>query len=117
MASARSLQDLLRSGVPLHQIRRGLERLGSWFRGDERRLLHLEALEEGGPLLVRLQDGGLAEPTGQRRLDFATERPSQPRPLRSRAMDEWFEVGIREEEGGRLQNAAEAYRKALATGA
>lgn len=117
VASARSLQHLLRSGVALHQIRRGLERLGTWFRGPESKLLQLESLGDGGPLLVRLQDGGLAEPGGQLRLEFASgHAPARARPLRSRAKDEWFEVGIRAEEDGRLQPAEEAYRKALATG-
>jgi tetratricopeptide (TPR) repeat protein len=108
VASARALQQLLRLGVPVHQIHRGLEHLGSCLPGPERRLLQLDPVTEGGPLLTGLHEETLAE--SSRRV------PQQVRPLRSRARDEWFEVGIREEEEGRLQNAAEAYRKALATG-
>ena len=113
VARARSLHQLLRSGVSMHRIRAGLESLHSWSPGTAG-ILDLQA-DAGGSLLVRLQDGALAEPNGQLRLDFAAA-PPPPRALRGQTGTAWFEVGIRAEEDGRLLSALQAYDNELVTG-
>jgi tetratricopeptide (TPR) repeat protein len=114
VAHARSLQRLLASGVSMHRIRRGLERLRAWSGGAES-IADLQA-EAGGGLLVRLRDGALAEPNGQLRLDFASDPVPEPSALRERSGTPWFELGIRAEEEGRLLSALRAYTNELATG-
>jgi tetratricopeptide (TPR) repeat protein len=87
------------------------------MQDTEHSLTQLAALERGGPLLVRLQDGRLAEPTGQLRLAF--EAPPDPQPALPRVgfgADEWFELGVSREEQGLLEQAVEAYRQALLAG-
>ena len=115
--NARSLLELARSGVRPGRIRKSLEQLSGWMQDTEHSLAQLAALESGGPLLVRLQDGRLAEPTGQLRLAF--EAPPDPRPALPRVglgADEWFERGVSCEEHGLLEQAVEAYRQALLAG-
>jgi tetratricopeptide (TPR) repeat protein len=113
VASARTLSDLTQAGVGTARLRYSLEQLRKWLKNLDQPLLQLAVIEGKGELLVRLKDG-LAEPTGQRRLDFGD--PGQP-PI---AMSEnpvtaarWFEIASDHEEGARFREAVDAYRQAL----
>ena len=121
VAAARRLTRLTRDGASPRRIRRSLELLTRWFPEALRSLPLVEALEQGGPLLVRTPDGGLAEPSGQLRLEFAPEpRTAEPvtdapeeTPADSQAL---FARGVREEEADRLEDAARSYELALEAG-
>jgi tetratricopeptide (TPR) repeat protein len=124
VASARSLSELLRQGAGPAQIRRSLEVLRSWLPGAaEAPLDQLRVLERGdGELLVRLFDGQLAEPCGQLRFAFGGEPGMRPvaavlRPPSRRSQEEWFAEGVRLEETGDLERAADAYHECLLAGA
>lgn len=69
VASARALVQLSRSGVTPTRLRKSLGELARWLPGAAVSLAQLEALEQG-ELLVRLDDGRLAEPDGQLQLAF-----------------------------------------------
>ena len=117
VGNARSLLELARSGVTPGRIRKSLEQLSGWMQDTEHSLAQLAALENGGPLLVRLQDGRLAEPSGQLRLAFESPPEAGPaRPPAALGADEWFERGVSCEDHGRLEDAAQAYREALRAG-
>jgi tetratricopeptide (TPR) repeat protein len=121
VASAKALCALSARGASSARIRRSLEQLRAWLPQAERALLQIEAIERGGPLLVRLEDGRLAEPNGQLRLDFAAGREAReprpgPGPRVPRTLEQWFERGIAAEEAGALEQAAEAYHEAMLAG-
>ena len=115
VVSARTLSDLVQAGVGPDRLRRSIQQMKTWLRNVESPLLQLAVMEQSGELLVRLKDG-LAEPTGQRRLDFdAADEPvslSQP----PETAVNWFELGCEHEDSGQFGDAADAYRQALAVG-
>jgi tetratricopeptide (TPR) repeat protein len=119
VASARRLQQLTRSGISPARIRRSLEQLTSWIPGAVPALAQLEVLENGGHVLVRLENGRLAETNGQLRLDFEASRPdadATPTPTlqpRKHSAEDWFNLGIAAEESGNLEGAVEAYQNAM----
>jgi tetratricopeptide (TPR) repeat protein len=115
---AKTLCGFARAGVTADRIRRSLEQLKTWLPEAQQPLEQLAVLERDGQLLVRLDQGKLAEPGGQRLFDFADEMPvasvsMQPGP---RTDDDWFRLGLQHEEAGRWLEAAQAYRQALAAG-
>ena len=65
---ARNLSRLTASGVPASQIHKSLSDIARWLPDGDRIIGRLEAYARG--LRVRLPDGGLAEPSGQRLMDF-----------------------------------------------
>ena len=74
VAGAKSLQQLLDAGANLAAVRRGLRQIAEWLpEMTTRPLLQLEALARGGPLVLRLDDGTLVDPSGQLRFPFAGE--------------------------------------------
>ena len=83
----------------------------------EQPLLQLAILERDGELLVRLDDG-LADTSGQRHFDFddLLESAEVSLPQLPATAEQLFEHGCRNEERGRLNEAAEAYRQALLLG-
>jgi tetratricopeptide (TPR) repeat protein len=115
LATARALARLDAAGARPREIRESLERLGTWLAEGEEALAQLEALESSRQLVVRTQ-GGVAEPDGQLRLDF--DAPREAPALGSTAgrapvlAPDWFEVGAEAEEGGRFEDAVEAYARA-----
>jgi tetratricopeptide (TPR) repeat protein len=115
VVSARTLSDLNQSGVGTDRLRRSIEQMQTWLKNVEQPLLQLAVMDQSHELLVRLNDG-LVEPTGQRRLDFdAVDEPvslSQPPATAAH----WFEMGCELEETGQFDDAADAYRQALAVG-
>src|SRR6185436_16910603 len=81
-SAAKTLCDLARSGVTLARLRRSLEQLRAWLP-EAAEPLHQLSLLEDGQFLVRLEDGELAEPDGQLRIDFdqpAAEQPAAEHP-------------------------------------
>ena len=126
VSGARRIEQLTRSGVTPARIAKSLARLGSWYTSTMPSLAQLEILEGGGPILVRLEDGRLAEPGGQLHLDFregsgidGSEEDREPvlslRP-REHSPQDWFNIGIAAEEAGNHESAVEAYQKALSLG-
>lgn len=118
VASAKALSQLTASGVTPGRLRRSLEQLAAWLPDAGSALAQLETLEQGGPLVLRTEEGSLVEATGQMRLDFHPETegeipPVAPIEARPDAPD-WFEHGVLAEESGDLEAAVRAYRRAVA---
>jgi len=109
VAQARALARLAARGVRLKRIRASLEALSRWWPGARASLAQLDALEEHGALCVRTPAGDLAEPSGQLRLEFAQATGGEP----VHAGEVWFQRGLRLEQEERLEEAAQAYAKAL----
>lgn len=121
VAGAKTLCDLVRSGVTIPRLRQSLSRLRNWLGDVESPLSQLTTLEHSRRLVVRLDGGGLAEPSGQLLFDFAGEPaeampPSVPWVQQEHGADEWFEQGCRAEDRGDLAQAAAAFRQALLAG-
>ncbi len=124
VATAKALAQLTSDGITPARIRRSLEELREWLPDADRALAQLETLERDGPLLLRTDDGDLAETTGQLRLDFGADdapavaeappAPLSPLPSVGRNADDWFELGIAAEEENMLEEAVDAYRRSLA---
>jgi tetratricopeptide (TPR) repeat protein len=112
--SAKTLCDLAKRGVSTSRIRASLEQLRTWLPGLGKSLWQLAMLEESGRLLVRHEGGGLAEASGQLRLDFEqnTESESLAWPELNSA-DELFEEALELHDAGRYAEAAVAYRRAI----
>lgn len=115
VTSAKVLCDLVAEGLPLAEIRAGLNRVQSWLPGMESPLGQLTILEQNGRLLVRLQDGRLAEPSGQLQLDFdtATEERALAIEGAAKTPDQWFQEALECENRGDYQGAVGAYRGAI----
>src|SRR5262249_48851574 len=115
VVSARTLSDLTHAGVGSDRLRRSIQQMQTWLNDVEQPLLQLAVMEQSGELLVRLEDG-LAEPTGQRRLDFdAVDEPASLSQPPATAVH-WFELGCEHEDAGQFDEAADAYRQAIAVG-
>ena len=111
LAVARTLAQLSAQGVGTRRIRNSLAELARWWPGAAAALTGLTADEQPGELLVRTTDGGLAEPSGQLRLDFATTAaPQDDVPTTGEA---WFQRALRLEEDERMDEAVQAYARAL----
>jgi len=117
VSNARALLGLLRQeGVTPVRIQQSLEALRAWMREGDQQLGHLEALERGGRLVVRLQDGRVADPSGQLHLDFGGAAGSGGAAGHGPASGHvslWFGRGVRAEEAGRLHEAVRCYEQAL----
>jgi Tetratricopeptide repeat/MerR HTH family regulatory protein/BRCA1 C Terminus (BRCT) domain len=117
VTSVRTLWDLTRAGVTSGRIRKSLEQLRRWLGDVEQPLAQLALIERDGRLMLRLEEGQLADTKGQLQFDFAADPP----PIvvvesASATAEEWWERGCDAEEAGRLQEAAAAYRQALLAG-
>jgi tetratricopeptide (TPR) repeat protein len=120
VASAKALTALTRSGVQAARIARSLNQLGVWYGAGEQALMQLELLD-GGSLAVRLESGRRVEPDGQMQLfdEHEQEDCSATASLQRFAPEArrtWFERGVRAEEAGHLDEAVDAYRRALEIG-
>jgi len=123
VANARALVDLSRQGVSAARIQRSLEELGAWCDRGTELVAQLETLAGGDALVVRLEDGRMADPSGQLFLDFdapdeappeSAERPATHAALRPKlAPIDWFHRGTIAEEQGRLEAAIYAYERSL----
>ena len=115
---ARTLCDFVTAGVAPERIRKSLQQLRRWLPEVDEPMAQLSVLEADGNLLVRLEQGLLCEPSGQQLFPFDDEaavRTVQVQPAAQTAA-QWFEAGCAHEDAGRLQQAAHAYRQALAAG-
>jgi tetratricopeptide (TPR) repeat protein len=121
---AKRLLALTRSGVKPRQLRKSLRQLAAWMPDMHLPLDQLRVLENSKRLLVRMQAGQLAEPSGQLNIDFigplgASENAEPAAPqlagpqLTVHSADQWFERGCALEENGDFAGAAAAYRQAL----
>ena len=116
VASAKMLCELVAQGLNPPKIRAGLEQLRRWLPGVDAPLSQLAVLEEGGRLLVRLESGNLAEPSGQLRMEFEPEDENAlavAGGLDDRNADQWFQAAIGHEDAGDFAAAADAYRRAV----
>jgi tetratricopeptide (TPR) repeat protein len=74
VTGAKTLCDLAQAGVTPQRIRRSLKQLRSWMPDLEKPFTQLAVIERDGAMLVRLEEGQLAEPTGQLQFDFAEDQ-------------------------------------------
>jgi tetratricopeptide (TPR) repeat protein len=121
VSGAKTLCELVRSGITAARLRQSLRRLKAWLGDVEHPLAQLTTLEHSRQLVVRLDNGQLAEPGGQLLFEF-TARPPEVFPAslpwieQTRTAPEWFDAGCRAEDRGDFQQAAHAYRQALLAG-
>jgi tetratricopeptide (TPR) repeat protein len=116
VSGAKTLSALAQAGVTKERLRRSLRQLQAWLPEVEEPLAQLALLESGGKVLVRLEGGRLAEPTGQLVFDFEeAEPPADGNVLSTQpaAAADWFVLAGQHEEAGRLREAVHAYRQAL----
>ena len=118
LSGVRTLCRLERAGVSLTRIRRSLEQIRAWLPALDQPLAQLAGLEQNGRLLVRMDNGCLAEPSGQLWFDFDDAKNSTAGTVAdgSPSADWHFEQGCQHETAGRLREAAAAYREALQVG-
>jgi tetratricopeptide (TPR) repeat protein len=119
VSGAKTLSGLAAAGANKERLVRSLRQLRTWMPEVEEPLARLAA-SPGGELLVRLENGQLAEPSGQLVFDFESEEGAAPAaPVLSAepaTAEQWHDLGLRHEEAGRLTEAARAYRQALHVG-
>jgi len=118
VAGAKSLSDLVRSGITTARLRQSLRRLRGWLGDIDDPLSQLTQLEHSHQLVVRLENGQLAEPSGQLLFEFSGETPeaapsSVPWVSQVVSPEQWFEQGCQAEERGDHHQAVHAYRQAL----
>jgi tetratricopeptide (TPR) repeat protein len=112
VTQARALARLTALGVTTRRIRASLEALSRWWPDARAPLAQLDALEGQAEVCVRTPSGELADPSGQLRFEFAPEEPASP-PTPVAASDVWFQRALRLEQEERLEEAAQAYARAL----
>lgn len=119
VASAKALSQLTDSGVTPARLRKSLEQIAAWLPDSGSALAQLEMLEQGGPLVLRTDEGALVETTGQMRLDFQSTAVGEPAPTPAIGAvpeaSDWFERGVHAEESGDLDEAVRAYERAVAS--
>lgn len=129
VSGVRRLAQLIEAGIPLREIRSGLDRLQHLMGNVERPLAQLELLEQDHRMLVRDAQGRLKTTTGQRLLDFdpapsslspgpdAEESPETiplPEPDHSTwNASDWLDEARRLNDAGSCRGAVEACRLAL----
>lgn len=111
---AKTLCRLTKAGVKPKKIRRSLRQLKRWLAAEES-LVQPGLFELDGQLLVRLDNGQLAEPSGQARLNFDEKSDGSAVEIstRSKPRTDWFAAGCKLEDEERWHEAADAYRRAL----
>ena len=114
VTSAKMLSELVSSGLSVQQIRTGLDGLRRWLPGLDEPMAQLAVLEDDARLLVRLQNGQLAEPTGQLQMDF--EQGEEPLAvaggLDDQSVEQWVHQAVEYEDAGEFSAAADAYGRA-----
>jgi tetratricopeptide (TPR) repeat protein len=115
---AKELRDICKAGVSLRRVRRSLGRLKQWLPGMSLHHAEQGVMEQDGQLLVRLEDGRLADSKGQRVFDFGEDSGEITLDLNQKSIcaDDYFHNGRDQEEAGDLAKAAEAYKQALRLG-
>jgi tetratricopeptide (TPR) repeat protein len=113
ITGAKTLAKLSRAGVKVSKIRRCLDQLRAWFPEVEEPLAQLALLEENGQVLIRLEAGQLAEPSGQQHFDFEAQAESPKPAMPCKRAEPWRQRGHYLEDAGQLEAAELAYRQAL----
>ncbi len=121
MAGAKSLSELVRAGITAVRLRQSLRRLRGWLGDIADPLSQLTRLEHSRQLVVRLDNGQLAEPGGQLLFEFSGDAgealpTSVPWVSQVNSPEQWFELGFRAEDRGDHHQAVHAYRQALLAG-
>jgi hypothetical protein len=112
--SAKTLCDLTKRGVATSRIRASLERLRRWLPGLGSSLSQLALLEDSGRLLLRCEDGGLVESSGQLHFDFPTDADTASLPTNGfRSADDMFDDALELHDSGHFAEAASAYLRAI----
>ena len=128
LSTARRLQQWIRSGITPARIQRSLAQIADWLGKPPSSLSDLEAISEDGTILVRLEDGRLADPNGQLLLDFhgamkdhdareagcsmesgsvaVAAPPIHTLQPREETAEGWFRIGISAEENGQFDCAS-----------
>lgn len=121
VAAARMLAELTAAGVTTAKLRQSLDRLKKWLPDIQQPLEQLDVLERAGSLLVRLEEGDLAELDGQLQMQYDREAEA-PEPLQlrlvpgPRSAGDFHEQGVDQERHGLLEEAEDSYRRALRAG-
>ena len=132
LVAVRRVRGLLERGVPLGQIRRGVQAVRARHPELDRPVDVLDVWNAGGPRVVLRSEGTLAETDGQLVLDFAasdasphladvadwakaSEARSEPQAGGGeQSAADWFEVGCRlDSERETYAEAIQAYQRAL----
>jgi tetratricopeptide (TPR) repeat protein len=120
VSGAKTLSALAAAGATKERLLRSLRQLRAWMPEVEQPLARLALSGPGGELLVRLENGQLAEPSGQLVFDFEAADGAAPaaalictEPAKAAG---WFSLGWEHEQAGRLLEAVRAYRQALDVG-
>jgi tetratricopeptide (TPR) repeat protein len=121
LSLAQTLRDLSAAGASLRKLRAAMKRLNQRLPETPR---SAPLIQPDGQVLVRLDEGELAQPDGQLCLEFS----AQPQPgevtgeapsLRinnPRTAREWYDLGVVREGEGDVPVAIECYRRALLEG-
>ncbi len=107
---AGSLSKLSAAGFSATDLIRSLSSIVKWYPDGDRILSSLSAA--GNWLLVRLSDGGWADPSGQRLLDFLPQSAARISDIALGSVG-WFARAVDAEERGDLETAVAGYSRAL----
>jgi tetratricopeptide (TPR) repeat protein len=115
---AKSLRDFAKAGVSSRRISQSLRHLRQWLPNLESPTNMPAVLEQDRRLAVRLEDGSLADPTGQGLFDFShgQEHAAVSFSREKVTPHDWFQLGCQREGAGEFEEAAQAYRAALLAG-
>jgi tetratricopeptide (TPR) repeat protein len=115
--AAKRLYALVQAGLTAPRIGKALDRLRRWLPSADSPWSHVSVPHSSGEVLVRLESGLLAEPSGQLRLDFArSDDAAAPSTIAvpEKSAQDLFAEAVALESAGRLSEAAAAYRRAMA---
>lgn len=120
LISLRTLTELVERGVRPEIINRSLKGLASILPGTDRPLAQLQLVIENSRSLMSELDGCRITAEGQFTLNFddrpgASLRPLQWKTVEPDDADSWLERGRQAEESEEFDQAADAYRKAIAS--
>ena len=133
VASARALAKLLDSGVAPLRIRQSLRQVDAWWPGSAQTLAQLETLGQDGGVVLRLDDGAMADPSGQLMMAFDEPESADTSDLdptvgslsaeafgfgqgAPRTVDDWVAAGVRFDTTEQPALAIRAYQEALLAG-
>jgi len=117
VAAARTLCELLESGIPPAELRQGLNQLRRLFPDWTSPFQGVSVPESTSRLVVRLDNGQLAEASGQRCFDFDSADEPEMESLNfvaiARTSADLFQDAVALEAAGRLDDAVRTYERAL----
>jgi tetratricopeptide (TPR) repeat protein len=116
LARLRLLGQLDAAGFAPAKLARALASARAFVADDDAALHGLLTAPQGRILAIRLPNGQITDPCGQRIFDFDAV-PSAPKQsgkvLGLRSPQDWFELGVEAEHEHRLEHAISAYQRAL----